>query len=632
MTCYATNVGTVGVPFDSGPMTVTGGTPPYTFSVGSGTLPPGLTLNPTNGDVSGTPTAPGTFTIIVTDSVGNVGTGCTITINSAVCLASQFGAASGFSVLGLQGANLNFSSGGTMVTGNVGVGVNGQLNFSGGGTVYGTLYADPTAQIQLSGGSQFTGGEHTQSMAAIQSAAAAEATTLNGLTPTQTFGSITSSTTFTGNGGQNVIQINGQVNLGGASTLTIVGGPNDTFVFDISNQFQLSGGSNIVLNGVSPNQVIWYLPGNGNQVQTTGNSNTAGIFFVPSGQIQISGGVHVSEFIAGQGITLHSAPVVKAFPACGPGQLALTCPASTGVVNEPYNSALVATGGEPPYTFSITMGALPPVLTLAPSTGDITGTPTTAGTFNFTAQVVDSSGQAAGTVSQNCSINVTTTQYVCVIPPSGTAIGGSGTSWNKFTATSGDVVWINMHIGTPSGVPTNTVTTVQFTGMNFVLNGVKYGLPDGFLIFDPSAPATPTTTYNSAYSPNGAWTTTINPSDLSDEIFFDGQAVPVDSNITSGGQANLTYTTESTDNALSFSWQWSAAVYTYWPDNNTANILPYHAGGLHAGTPQNTQVQQSLIQGPRGGGGSNFTGSWSATGNGACPGATHAPHLLGGNN
>ena len=73
-------------------------------------------------------------------------------------------------------------------------------------------------------------------------------------------------------------------------------------------------------------------------------------------------------------------------------------------------------------------------------------------------------------------------------------------------------------------------------------------------------------------------------------------------------------------NDLAFDWQWSAAVYTYWPGNNTANILPYHQS-LHAGTPQNIQVEQWLIQGPRGGGGSYYTGSWSATGNGKCPGA-----------
>ena len=161
VTCSATNTGTVGVPFNSGPITVTGGEPPYKFSIGSGTLPPGLTLDTTTGAVTGTPTAAGTFTINVTDSLGAVGTGCTITINAPACLASQLGAASGFSVLGLQNSNNQFSSGQTLVMGNVGIGVNGQLNFSGGGVVQGELFADPTAQIQLTGGSTFTNGPAT---------------------------------------------------------------------------------------------------------------------------------------------------------------------------------------------------------------------------------------------------------------------------------------------------------------------------------------------------------------------------------------------------------------------------------------------------------------------------------------
>ena len=88
ITCQTNNTGTVGEPFDSGPMDVTGGDAPYTFSVGSGMLPPGLTLNTSNGDVSGTPTAPGTFTIIVTDAVGNVGRGCSITIGQQTCGSS----------------------------------------------------------------------------------------------------------------------------------------------------------------------------------------------------------------------------------------------------------------------------------------------------------------------------------------------------------------------------------------------------------------------------------------------------------------------------------------------------------------------------------------------------------------
>jgi hypothetical protein len=106
---------------------------------------------------------------------------------------------------------------------------------------------------------------------------------------------------------------------------------------------------------------------------------------------------------------------------------------------------------------------------------------------------------------------------------------------------------------------------------------------------------------------------------MSDEMFFTGAAIPVTPAIAAGAKATLTYTTVASVQGISFSWQWSAAVYTFWPaDWNQALIQPFHGNGLHAGTPLNTKVQKSLIQGPRGGGGSNFTGSWSATGNAAC--------------
>jgi hypothetical protein len=47
-------------------LAASGGTAPYTWSVPAGTLPPGLTLNATNGLISGTPTAGGLFTVPVT--------------------------------------------------------------------------------------------------------------------------------------------------------------------------------------------------------------------------------------------------------------------------------------------------------------------------------------------------------------------------------------------------------------------------------------------------------------------------------------------------------------------------------------------------------------------------------------
>jgi hypothetical protein len=83
-----------------------------------------------------------------------------------------------------------------------------------------------------------------------------------------------------------------------------------------------------------------------------------------------------------------------------PPPLTLSCSANTGIVGTPYSSPLAAAGGTPPYTYNIG-GTLPPPLTLNASTGAITGTPTTAGTYTFTAGVTDS---AQHSVTTSCSI------------------------------------------------------------------------------------------------------------------------------------------------------------------------------------------------------------------------------------
>jgi hypothetical protein len=85
ITCGSPPNGSVFVPYSHDfSLTTSGGTPPYTFSVLSGALPTGVTLNASTGVISGTPTTIGTFTFVieVTDSASataNTGT-CLITI------------------------------------------------------------------------------------------------------------------------------------------------------------------------------------------------------------------------------------------------------------------------------------------------------------------------------------------------------------------------------------------------------------------------------------------------------------------------------------------------------------------------------------------------------------------------
>jgi hypothetical protein len=109
---------------------------------------------------------------------------------------------------------------------------------------------------------------------------------------------------------------------------------------------------------------------------------------------------------------------------------------STGQAGQPYSQTLSATGGTPPYKWSLQSGAsLPPGLTLNQE-GAISGTPATGGSFNVTVDVQDSATPVAGTSSQQLMITLTglsclqnpnhkiiacgsSSPQTCVIPPAG---------------------------------------------------------------------------------------------------------------------------------------------------------------------------------------------------------------------
>jgi len=86
--------------------------------------------------------------------------------------------------------------------------------------------------------------------------------------------------------------------------------------------------------------------------------------------------------------------IVAIYPGTGggPGPLTINTTAlAGGTVGTGYNQSLSASGGTPPYGWSLVqgLGTLPPGLSLSAS-GVITGSPTTAGTYNFTVRVTDS--------------------------------------------------------------------------------------------------------------------------------------------------------------------------------------------------------------------------------------------------
>jgi hypothetical protein len=84
--------------------------------------------------------------------------------------------------------------------------------------------------------------------------------------------------------------------------------------------------------------------------------------------------------------------------------LTLTCPPGTAIADRPYRLPLVATGGMPPYTFSIIMDSKPEDLACAPGNGSITVTKKTPGKFQVKVKVVDSN-TPVGTAMAPCDIN-----------------------------------------------------------------------------------------------------------------------------------------------------------------------------------------------------------------------------------
>jgi hypothetical protein len=76
------------------------------------------------------------------------------------------------------------------------------------------------------------------------------------------------------------------------------------------------------------------------------------------------------------------------------GLLITTGPLPDATAGAAYAVSFAASGGTAPYTWEVESGSLPAGLELNASTGELLGTPSAAGTFNFTVKVLDAAGQS----------------------------------------------------------------------------------------------------------------------------------------------------------------------------------------------------------------------------------------------
>lgn len=130
-----------------------------------------------------------------------------------------------------------------------------------------------------------------------------------------------------------------------------------------------------------------------------------------------------------------AAPTLVLSPGSG------SLPSAT--VGGAYSQGFTASGGTAPYTYAITSGSVPTGLSLA-ANGTLSGTPTVAGSYNFTVTTKDSSTGAGAPFTSSHAYSVTvaagaTPVVSAIAPSSGPSTGGTtvtitGTGFGGATA------------------------------------------------------------------------------------------------------------------------------------------------------------------------------------------------------
>jgi choice-of-anchor A domain-containing protein len=222
------------------------------------------------------------------------------------------GGAGNFAVLGLLNTDLNFSN--DTVTGNVGLSGTATLDNKAPSTIKGNVFKDATATVTNAG--TITGSIITQSMTSINSDATTASTTYKNLAATQTFGSLSANTTITGNGGVNVIKINGDINFGGSDKLVLTGTMADIFIVNITGTLTANGSAMLGLGGgVTAGHVLYNFIGASGDVSLQVGNTVFGTLLGPNYSFSNADGTYNGALIfGGSQIKLLSGATVNYIP------------------------------------------------------------------------------------------------------------------------------------------------------------------------------------------------------------------------------------------------------------------------------------------------------------------------------
>jgi subtilisin family serine protease len=323
-------------------LAATGGTTPYTWSIGSGSLPAGLTLDATTGAISGTPASTATTS--------------TVTV-SAVDAASP--AQRGSRTLTIAVAD--------------------PIAITPTSLPSMTVGAPYSQQLVATGGT----GSYTWSLASGSLPAGLSLNTSTGLiSGTPTSGA---TATFT-------VRATDQVGRTGDLALSLV---QDTPLAIVTSSLApatrgvVYASSLQATGGATP--YTWSVTSGSLPDGLTLNTATGAISGTPSSiatSATFTVGVTDSSAVAQSVTALFSITVTD--------PVSITTSAlPNGTTTVAYATTLAAAGGTGTYTWAVTGGSLPAGLSLNAGTGAISGTPTTAGTSTFTVQATDGAARSA---------------------------------------------------------------------------------------------------------------------------------------------------------------------------------------------------------------------------------------------